>query len=80
MDTTAVENIPQRWDDARDVPFFRITADLFPPAFCMGASVLLASYDDDAALHPTVTGRQVSDVAPRGAGHENSLRASRAVR
>ena len=47
MTTTAVENLPAIWDDARDIPFFRITARLFPPEFCFGASVLLASYDDE---------------------------------
>jgi hypothetical protein len=33
------------WDD-RDVFFFGCIFDLFPPAFTLGASVLLASYDD----------------------------------
>ena len=80
MDTTAVETIPQRWDDARDVPFFRITADLFPPAFCMGSSVLLASYDDDAPVRATVAGEQAPNPALRVAERVNSLRASRAVR
>ena len=46
MTTTRVE-LPAIWDDARDLPFFRITAGLFPPDFCLGATVLLASYDDD---------------------------------
>jgi hypothetical protein len=49
---------PQDWDDARDVPFFRITADLFPAAFCSGAGVLLASYDDELEA-------PVRAVAPR---------------
>jgi hypothetical protein len=49
MATTAVENLPANWDDARDIPFFRITARLFTPEFCLGASVLLGSYDDDTA-------------------------------
>jgi hypothetical protein len=35
------------WDDARDARFFTVTARLFSPAFCLGASVLLASYDDE---------------------------------
>jgi hypothetical protein len=46
MTTTRVETLPTRWDDASDVPFFRITERLFTPDFCSGASVLLASYDD----------------------------------
>ena len=50
MTTTRVENLPAIWDDARDVPFFRITARLFTPDFCLSATVLLASYDDDAVL------------------------------
>lgn len=46
MTTTAVEHLPTTWDDARDIPFFRTTARLFTSEFCLGASVLLASYDD----------------------------------
>jgi hypothetical protein len=52
MTTTAVENLPGAWDDARDIPFFRITAQLFTAEFCAGAGDLLASYDDDT-LDPT---------------------------
>ncbi len=48
MRTTAAETVPASWDDARDIPFFRITAHLFTPAFCLGATALLASYDDQA--------------------------------
>ncbi len=40
---------PSSWDDARDGAFYRIVADLFPPAFLAGATVLLASYDDEHA-------------------------------
>ena len=39
-----LESIPMIWDDS-DVCFFRCICDLFPPAFTLGASVLLASYD-----------------------------------
>ena len=46
MTSTAVENIPAIWDDARDIPFFRITARLFTPDFCLRAGLLLASDDD----------------------------------
>lgn len=38
---------PRVWDDERDGRFFRITAACFPPLFCEGASVLLASYDSE---------------------------------
>ena len=34
---------------AADEQFFRITAELFRPAFLLGATVLLASYDDEVA-------------------------------
>ena len=51
MNATAHENLPANWDDARDIPFFRITARLFTPEFCLGASVLLASNDDALATH-----------------------------
>jgi hypothetical protein len=47
MSTTRVETLPATWDDACDLPFFRITARLFSADFCLGAGVLLASYDDD---------------------------------
>ena len=40
-----LESVPTAWDD-RDVCFFRCIFDLFPPAFTLGASVLLASYDE----------------------------------
>lgn len=39
------EHLPTAWVDERDVPFFRITANLFAAAFVNGAGVLLASYD-----------------------------------
>jgi hypothetical protein len=61
MSTNRVETLPAIWDDARDIPFFRITARLFTPEFCLGASVLLASYDDDVhgdtrTIAPVITG------------------------
>jgi hypothetical protein len=43
-----LESIPTVWDDM-DVSFFRCIFDLFPQAFTVGASVLLASYDDSRA-------------------------------
>jgi hypothetical protein len=44
MTSTDIENLPASWDDARDVPFFRITAALFSSEFCFGAGTLLARY------------------------------------
>jgi hypothetical protein len=46
MTTTAVENLPAIWDDASDIPFFRLTARLVTSEFCLGAGVLLVTYDD----------------------------------
>jgi hypothetical protein len=47
MSTSRRETAPDGWDEARDVGFSSITARLFPPGFCLGASVLLASCDDE---------------------------------
>jgi hypothetical protein len=44
--TCAIESIPTSWDDPRDTTFFRCTAQLFTPAFTLGATVLLASNDN----------------------------------
>ena len=49
MTTIRTETVPTTWDDARDVPFFRITQCLFSPRFCLGASGLLAGNDDERA-------------------------------
>ena len=46
MDASARETIPQAWDDALDLPFFRITARLFAAEFCVGATAMLASNDE----------------------------------
>ena len=43
-----LESVPTTWEDT-DVCFFRCIFDLFPQAFTLGASVLLASYDDSRA-------------------------------
>lgn len=43
--TTAIESVPQTWDDEADRAFFTIVARLFSPDFVYGASVLLASFD-----------------------------------
>ncbi|HWL35518.1 MAG TPA: hypothetical protein VNQ77_04940 [Frankiaceae bacterium] len=55
MDTARIESIPQAWDDARDVPFFTITAGVYMAAFVAGASVLLAANDPaDDAFEPAL--------------------------
>lgn len=50
MSTSRTEVVPATWDDARDVPFFRITHRVFTPRFCAGASLLLAGNDDEGVL------------------------------
>ena len=63
MAGTASEIIPAMWDQARDGAFFRVTAGFFDTAFCAGASVLLASYDDEcvpAATWPVLDTEQES--------------------
>jgi len=52
MNSIQIENIPQTWDDARDVPFFTIATRLFSTEFLYGASVLLATYDDQQPAPP----------------------------
>lgn len=48
------EQIPTTWSDA-DEAFFRVVAHVFSSGFAAGASVLLASYDqDDLPTVPTV--------------------------
>lgn len=42
------------WDDERDTVYFRIVADVFTPAFTLGATVLLASYDDECGAQAAV--------------------------
>jgi hypothetical protein len=41
-----LESVDADWS-AADEQFFRITAELFAPAFAQGAGVLLASYDPE---------------------------------
>jgi hypothetical protein len=68
MTTTPSENIPAIWDDARDIPFFRITARLFTPEFRLGANLLLACNDKDTAAtaHSMSTPHGSSTTAPAG--------------
>ena len=55
MITTGIESVPTQWTEAREVPFFRMVRHLFPRSFVDGATVLLASYDDEVG---DVTGEQ----------------------
>ena len=64
MNTTQIETIPQDWNEERDLPFFRVSAGLFSPAFCFGASVLLASYDDHPEASPISMEPRVDDAPP----------------
>ncbi|HWL35513.1 MAG TPA: hypothetical protein VNQ77_04915 [Frankiaceae bacterium] len=63
MTTTAAENLPSSWDAARDVPFFRITARVFSPDFCLGAGVLLAANDQDDTRGSRTTTPATIDTA-----------------
>ena len=69
MSTCRRETAPGAWDDARDPAFFRITANLFRPEVCLGASVLLASYDDEpVALPPAPAAPRVLPAVRATAG------------
>ena len=72
-----IESIPQIWDDDRDGKFFAITAALFPPNLCYGASVLLASYDADEV---SATPARITDLAAKlpvqSPAHTSSRRSS----
>src|SRR4051812_16397927 len=46
MSEIRIENIPQTWDDTRDVPFLAIANGLFATDFVYGAGVLLGTNDD----------------------------------
>jgi hypothetical protein len=48
---TSAESVPTAWTPA-DEAFFRLVGEALPPAYLLGASVLLASYDPE----PAVTG------------------------
>ena len=53
------------WDDRRGGALFRLTAQVFPPSFCAGASVLLGSYDEQVPpVLPARTLRRVASGAP----------------
>jgi len=76
MSETRIENIPQVWDDTRDVAFFRIVGPLFTTEFVYGAGVLLSTNDDvdlaavaaDAAVDvPASTPSSLAPIAARNA-------------
>ncbi len=71
MTSTSIENLPATWDDARDIPFFRITAALFTPEFCFGASALLGSYDDTTDFGQATRSQQGSSSVTSAAGSDN---------
>ena len=62
MSTSRTETVPDTWDDARDVPFFRITQGLFAPRFCLGASALLAANDEEPVARVRAAARQPQPV------------------
>ena len=72
---TAVEQIPTTWDDTRDGDFFRITARIFTPAFCLGASVLFAS--NDHTVSGTQRTRPVSSTATPAGDDRSQAQAER---
>jgi hypothetical protein len=57
MTGTASDTIPTMWDQAWDGAFFRMMVGLFDTGFCFGASVLLASYDDECVAPASWTVR-----------------------
>lgn len=57
--TNPLESVRVIWS-ASDEQFFRITAELFSPAYALGAGVLLASYDPEPVApdpRPATAGR-----------------------
>ena len=75
MNIQRIETVPQDWDEARDIPFFRVTTGLFSSAFCSGASVLLASNDDDSEASVVTVEPGTAD-APRATADVRELHRS----
>ncbi len=50
MNGYGAQSLPLTWDSARDDSFFRVVVGVFAAGWLFGASVLLASYDDDASV------------------------------
>ena len=44
-----IESVPTTWDDARDVPFFRIVTHVLEPHLLEAASCLLGANDPEWA-------------------------------
>jgi hypothetical protein len=63
MSIRRTHSVPQDWDEARDIPFFRATTGLFSPAFCFGAGVLLAGNDDDSEAAVMTVEPRTADAA-----------------
>lgn len=79
MNCISTESVPQTWTD-HDEQFFGISASLFTPAFCYGASVLLASYDTVAdALPESSYADHVARLGSRSDGCEDLEAAARPV-
>ena len=70
MNAISNESVPQIWND-QDEQFFRIAAALFSPDFCYGASVLLASYDNDTDAQAQSS--STSDVVIEGSSRKQVL-------
>ena len=75
MNIRRIQTVPQDWDAARDIPFFRVTTGLFSSAFCFGASVLLASNDDDSEAS-SITLEPCTADAPRATADMQELHRS----
>jgi hypothetical protein len=63
--STTPETVPTVWT-VDDETFFRVVADVFAPAFLLGAAVLLGSYDPDSVPTPPthVADTALGQVAP----------------
>jgi hypothetical protein len=64
--TNPLESARVLWS-AADEAFFRITAELFSPAYAMGAGVLLASYDQEPVApdpRPTTPAKPTTPATP----------------
>ncbi len=79
MTTTRVETLPATWDDARDLPFFRITHHVLPPDLCFGASVLLASYDDAPGTQATAAATERRTVTATSASTDTRTQPERGL-
>lgn len=65
--TNNLESVRVLWS-ATDEQFFRIAAELFPPKFLQGATVLLTSYDPEPAAQDDAPTPTASLPAPAASG------------